>query len=167
MLERERSVRQIDDRDLLNPESRRGQAHAIAGLDPRALRAKAPLRLFFIARGHLAIDDDDRVEADLLDSIGGEVHARAVLTLIGIAGRVDEEAGLRLVIPFRTAPGDALLIALIENHLAFGDDFFGRFVNSDLVGLQAVRADARIHVALINFYDRALCPTVSSLIGLA
>src|SRR5258707_13356513 len=98
MLERQRSVRQIDDRDLLNPESRRGQAHAIAGLDPRALRAKAPLRLFFIARGHLAIDDDDRVEADLLDSIGGGVNAPAVLNLIGIAGPVDRENALRFLI---------------------------------------------------------------------
>src|SRR5258707_5517470 len=165
MLERQRSVRQIDDRDLLNPESRRDQAHAIAGLDPRALRAKAPLRLFFIARGHLAIDDDDRVKADLLDSIGGEVHPRAVLTLIGVAGRVDEETGLRLVIPFPAAARDALVITLIANHVAFGDDFVGRFVNSDLVGLQAVRADARVDVALINFDDRALRPSRSLLVG--
>src|SRR5258708_16697489 len=129
MLERQRSVRQIDDRNLLNPESRRDQTHAIARLDPRALRAKAPLRLFFIARGHLAIDDNDRVEADLLDSIGGEVHPRAVLTLIGISGRVDEEAGLRLLISFRPAPRDALPISLIPNHLAFPPPFFRPFLN--------------------------------------
>src|SRR5258707_14841090 len=113
MLERQRSVRQIDDRNLLNPESRRDQTHAIARLDPRALRAKAPLRLFFIARGHLAIDDNDRVEADLLDSIGGEGHSRAVLTFFCIIGGVVEEAGLLLVIAFRTAPGEALLVARV------------------------------------------------------
>src|SRR5260370_22726884 len=135
MLERQRSVRQIDNRDLLNAERRRDQAHAIAGLDPRAPGAKAPLRLFFIARGHLAIDDDDRVETDLLDSIRGEVHPRAVLSLIGISARVDEEARLRFVIPFRAAAGDALLIALIEDHVAFGDHLVGRVIYSYFVGL--------------------------------
>ena len=161
MLQRQRSVRQIDNRDLLNAKSRRDQAHAIAGLDPRPLGVKAPLRLFFIARGNLAIDDDDRVQADPLDSISGEVHPRAVLSLIGIAGRVDEKAGLRFVIPFRAAAGDALLIALIENHVAFGDDFVCRFVNRHFVGLQAVRADARVDIAFINFDNLTLRPTRS------
>src|SRR5260370_12065879 len=135
MLERQRSVRQIDNRALLNAERWGDQEHAIAGLDPRPLGAKAPLRSFFIARGHLAIDDDDRVETDPLDSVGREVHPRAVLSLIGIAGRVDEEARLRFVIPFRAAAGDALLIALIEDHVAFADHLVGRVIYSYFVGL--------------------------------
>src|SRR5216684_3314679 len=112
MLERQTSIREKDNRDLLNAESRRDQAHAIAGFDPGPLGVKAPLRLFFVASSYLAIDDDDCVEADLFNSIRGEVHPRAVLSLIRVAGRVDEKAGLRFVIPFRAAAGDALQIAL-------------------------------------------------------
>ncbi len=48
--------------------------------------------------------------------------------------------------------GDALLIALIENHVAFSDNLVRRVVHSHFVGLQAIRADARVNVAFANQY---------------
>src|SRR5882724_2355082 len=122
MLKRQRRVRQVNDRQLLNAERRRGKLHPIAGYDPGALGVETPLRHFFIAGSDLAIDDYDCVQADLLDPISNEIHSGAVGRLIGIAGRVKKEAELGFVVPFRVAAGDALLVGLIKHDVAVGDD---------------------------------------------
>ncbi len=111
---------------------------------------KTPLGNFFIAGRDFAVDDHDRVEADFLNSIGSEVHSRAVLRLIGIAGRVNKEAGLGLIIPFGPAASNALLFALIKYHITFGNYLVGRVINGHLIGLQPVGADACVDVAFAN-----------------
>src|SRR5260221_3436748 len=69
MLKRQRRVRQVNDRHLLNAERRRGKLHPIAGYDPGALGVETPLRHFFIAGGDLAIYCDYCVQGDLLAPI--------------------------------------------------------------------------------------------------
>src|SRR5439155_1830683 len=138
MLQRQRSIGRIENWHALNPKRGRHDSRAVPRFDPDPLSVKAPLRHFFIAGGYLDILGNDGIKADLINSIGGEVHPRAVLSLVGVTGRVDEVAGLGLVVPFRPAARDALLIALIENYVAFRHDFVGRLVNSYLVGLQSI-----------------------------
>ncbi len=86
----------------------------------------------------------------MLDAVGSEINPRAVLGLIGEAGGVQEEAGLGSVVPLGARAGDALLVALIEHDVAFGDDFVSRFIDSHFVGLQAIGADARVDVSFVN-----------------
>ena len=119
---------------------------------------KAPLRHFVLTSGNLAIRNHDGIEADFLNPIGDEIHARAVIGLICIAGRVDEETGLGLVVPLRVTAGDALLIALIEDDVAIGDYLVRGVINGDFVRLQSVGSDARIDVAFAN-RDAALFRT--------
>ena len=45
-----------------------------------------------------------------------------------------------------------MLIALIENDVAFSDHFVRRFVHSYFVGLQTISADARVNVSFANRY---------------
>ena len=111
---------------------------------------KTPFRNVFIAGGNLRVGDDDRVETDLLDSICREVDARAVLCLIGVTGRVDEVTGFGAIVPLSARACDALLVRLIENHTAFGDDAVLSFVISHFISLQAIRADAHVDVSFIN-----------------
>ena len=86
MLQRERSERQIHHWHALDLKNGRNNVRAIASFDLDALRVKAPFGNFFITCGDIYILSDDRVETDLLNSIGREVHARAVLRLICVAG---------------------------------------------------------------------------------
>jgi len=155
VLEGQRSIRQINYRYSFDAKSRRRELYPIARFDRGSPGVKTPLGNFFIARGDLAVDYDDRIETDFLNAISGEIHSRTVLCLIGIAGRVDKEAGLGFVIPFRAAASDALLIALIKDYVTFGDHFVGRLINRNLVSLQAIGANARIDIAFVNFDDRA------------
>ena len=111
---------------------------------------KTPLRHVFVTCRHLHVHRDDRVETDLLNAIGGEIDTRAVLRLVGVAGGVDEVAGLRLVVPLGARTGDALLIALVENDAAFGDDSVFCVEDRYLVGLQTVRADTDVNVSFVN-----------------
>ncbi len=144
---------------------RRIDVHAIAGLDRRLARVKTPLRNVFITSCDLHVGGDDRVETDLLDAIGGEVNTRAVLCLVCEAGGVDEVTGLGAIVPLAARAGDSLLIRLIENDAAFGDDSVLCFVNRDLVSLKTISADANVDVAFVDercarFQD----PTRSALI---
>jgi len=123
----------------------------IAGLDLDPLRAKTPLRFFFIAGGQLDVRQHNRREIDPFDPIGDEIHARAVARLICVAGRINKKSGLRTIVPFGVAAGDALLIALVENHVAVGDQEILGVVNGDLVRLQTISSDARVDIA---FTDR-------------
>jgi len=50
--------------------------------------------------------------------------------------------------------GNALLIALIENHVALGHDFIRGVVHGNFVRLQTVSADARIDVSFADGYAR-------------
>ena len=110
---------------------------------------KTPLRNVFIAGGDQHVGGDDRVETDLFDAIGCEIDTRAVLRLVCEAGGVFEVTGFGAVVPLATRAGDALLVCLIENDAAFGDYAILGFVNSDLVCLQAVSADADVDVAFV------------------
>src|ERR1051326_4494576 len=92
----------------------------VARFDPRLPGMKAPLRDLFFTGRNLTIGYHDRVEADAFDSIRNKVHARAVVRLICISGRIHKETGLIFVIPFGMAAGDALLLALIEDDVAIG-----------------------------------------------
>ena len=58
--------------------------------------------------------------------------------------------------------GDALLIALIENHVAFSDDFVRGVVNRHFVGLQTICPDTRVHVAFAN-RNAIICRTRNTL----
>ena len=53
--------------------------------------------------------------------------------------------------------GNALLIALIENHVAVRDHQVLRVVGGYLVGLQSESADARIDGAFANFHAGFFC----------
>src|SRR5690242_294072 len=139
MLQRNRSIRRVKNGKVLDAKRSGMNAHAIAGFDRCLLCAKAPLRHLFFARGDLAVVDDDRRQINSLDAIGSEIHPRAVLGLIGIARRVYEEAGLGPVIPFGVTSGDALLITLVKNDVAIGDDYIGCVVDRDFVSLQTIR----------------------------
>jgi len=150
MFQRQRSIWQIDDRDFLYPKRWGRKPRAIAGLDPRLLGMKAPLRHFFFASSNLSIGNYDGIETDSLNPIGDEVHACAVVRLICIAGRVNEEARLGFVVPLRVAPGDALLIALIEDDVAVCDYLIRGVINGYFVGLQSVRPDARVDIPFTN-----------------
>src|SRR5207237_9703403 len=124
------------------------KARAIAGFDSRPFRVKAPLGHFFFASGNLPIDNYDSIETDSLNPIGDEIHARAIVGLICIAGRVDEETGLRPAVPLCVAAADALLIALIEHNVAVCDYLIRGVINGYFVGLQSLRPDARVHIPL-------------------
>src|SRR5439155_15377155 len=150
MFQRQRSIRQVDNRDFLYPKRWGRKPDPIAGFDSRLLGAKAPLRHFFLTSGNLAIRNHDGIETDLLDPIGDEIHARAVVSLIRIAGRIDEETGLRLVVPLRVTAGDALLVALIENDVAVRDYLIRGVINGYFVGLQSVRPDVRVDIPFTN-----------------
>ncbi len=58
-------------------------------------------------------------------------------------------AELCLVIPNAGRTGNALVVALIEYDTAFGDHLIFAFVDGDLVGLQAVDAEAHIDMSLM------------------
>ena len=98
----------------------------------------------------MPIGNYDGVETDSLNPIGDEVHARAVVGLICIAGRVDEETGLRPVVPLCVAARDALLIALIEHNVAVCDYLIRGVINGYFVGLQSVRPNARVDIPFAN-----------------
>src|SRR2546423_1042258 len=150
MLQRNRDVGRVKDGHVLNPKRCRMDTNAVPGLDRDLPGTKAPLWNFFVTRSYLAIDNDDRVQAHPLHAICGEVHACAVLSLVRVARRVNKESRFSFVIPFSVAAGDALLIALIEDDVSVGYNFIRRVVNGDLVGLQTIRADARVDVSFAD-----------------
>src|SRR6185503_15058797 len=121
MFQRDRSIRRVQNRHALDAKRGRVYTNAIAGFDRGSLGLKTPFGHFFITRRNLAIDYHNLVVSNLLDAIGGEIHARAVLRLIGVTRRVNKEAGLGLVVPLCMTARDALLIALIKDDVAFGD----------------------------------------------
>src|SRR5262249_44365342 len=129
-----------------------------AGFDRGFGGAKRPLRILLVAGGDFGVGQDNRREADLFHAIGDEVNARAVVRLVGITGRILEEARLAFVIPFGVTAGDALLICLIENDVAVGDDEIPGVVDGNLVCLQPIGADARIDVPLANLDAVLLWP---------
>ena len=157
-LDRDGRVRQVKNRNVFQFQLRRIHAHAIAGLNGCFACVEAPLRHVFVTGRHLHVQRHDRVEADALHAIGGEVDARSVLRLIGVAGGVDEVTGLGAIVPIRARTGDALQIRLIENDVAFRDDSVFRLVDSDFVCLQAIRADAHVNVAFVNKNARVFRP---------
>ena len=99
MLERDRSVRQIDNGNAFDAKARRHQPSAISGLDLHALRMEAPLGDILVTGGDLCILGNDGIETDSFNAIGGEVKPRTVLRLVGETSRVDKKAGLGFVVP--------------------------------------------------------------------
>src|SRR5437764_7398726 len=142
MLQRHRRVRQVNNRHTLHAQGRRAKSRAIASLNGCLVRSETPLWFLLVARGNLHVRQNDGSEIYSLDAIRDEVHAGAVIRLIGIARRVNKEPGLRLVVPFGMAAGDALLIALIENDVAVSDNQVRGVIDGDFVSLHPKSTDA-------------------------
>ena len=68
--------------------------NAVASFDSCLTGVKAPLGYILITSRDLNIRRDNRVETYLLHAIGSEIETCPVLSLICVAGGVDEVAGL-------------------------------------------------------------------------
>src|SRR5436305_8507255 len=132
--------------------------HAVARLYLGSSPFEAPLRHVVLTSRDLCVDKYDSVVTHLLNGVGCEVDDGAVLRLVRKTRRVREGACLSAVVPLGARACYALLIALIQNHVAFGYDAVCSFINSYLVGLKAVRPYARVNVTFVNKYERILRP---------
>src|SRR6185369_4439178 len=99
MLDRYTGVRHVEDRYLFYFELWRVDTDAVAGFDSRLPRMKAPPGYILIASRDLNVRRDNRVETYLLYAISSEIEPCPVLSLICVAGGVDEVAGLGSVVP--------------------------------------------------------------------
>src|SRR6185295_1988678 len=99
ILDGNRSIGKIKNRQALDAQIRRIETHAIAGLYLDALGVKAPFGNIFIAGGNLHVGSDDRVQADFVYAVSREIHSDAVLGLISESGGVYEVPGLRSIVP--------------------------------------------------------------------
>ena len=70
--------------------------------------------------------------------------------MVGKSCRVFEVAELGFVIPDAAGTGDALIVALVKNHAAFGNDLVFRLVDGYLVGLHPVDAVVSVDIAFVN-----------------
>jgi hypothetical protein len=70
--------------------------------------------------------------------------------LIGEAGRVFKRPKFGLQVPYRTRPGDPLIVTVVEHDTTLGDHLVLRLVEHYLVCLEAVDAVLDVDIARID-----------------